>query len=119
MTLNGTCCYLVGTGPRRILIDTGEDSANTDKMIYHLDEAMKATGCVGLELIIITHMHHDHFGGVEKVAARFGPGIPVAKLEPPSHSFETIRQLQVRGLVDKLEATRSENNHETSCYAVG
>ena len=72
MTLNGTNCYLVGTGPRRILIDTGEAGANCEKMLPNLAEAMQATGCTGLDMIILTHMHHDHFGGVDGVQKRFG-----------------------------------------------
>jgi glyoxylase-like metal-dependent hydrolase (beta-lactamase superfamily II) len=103
MTLNGTNCYLVGTGRSRLLIDTGEDSESTLGMMDYLEEAMAAEGVDEIQEIIVTHMHHDHFGGVAAVQQRFGPGIPVAKMASPEHYFETIRQLQQRGLIEQLD----------------
>jgi hypothetical protein len=58
MTLNGTNCYLVGTGANRLLIDTG-DGDNSGKMLAALEEAMEATGCSGIQEIIITHVAGD------------------------------------------------------------
>ena len=90
MTLNGTNCYLVGTGKARLLIDTGEDGPSREKMLGYLEEAMEAEGVETIQEIIVTHMHHDHFGGVAAIQQRFGPGIPVAKMPSPEHYFETM-----------------------------
>ncbi|XP_014249725.1 endoribonuclease LACTB2 isoform X2 [Cimex lectularius] len=64
MTLDGTNTYVVGNGPKRILIDTGEPSKSEYiKLLtnYLIDEE------VDLEHIIITHWHKDHIGGVEDI----------------------------------------------------
>jgi glyoxylase-like metal-dependent hydrolase (beta-lactamase superfamily II) len=99
----GTNCYLVGTGEARLLIDTGEAGANNEKMLASLEAAMRATGCKTIEKILLTHMHHDHFGGVAGVQSRFGPGIPIFKFPSPPHYFATMRNLQQRGLTGQLD----------------
>jgi len=65
-TLTGTNTYLVGRGPTRILIDTGEG-----EQIYEetLSKGMRQAGCQSLSQIIISHWHHDHLGGVPQVIA--------------------------------------------------
>lgn len=64
MTLQGTNTYLLGTGKRRILIDTGDD--DVPQYIIHLRNVLKHEGC-DLEHIILTHWHHDHVGGLKNV----------------------------------------------------
>ncbi|GLV45778.1 uncharacterized protein CBL_02798 [Carabus blaptoides fortunei] len=64
MTLQGTNTYLLGTGKRRILIDTGDD--DVPQYIIHLRHVLKHEGC-DLEHIILTHWHHDHVGGLKNV----------------------------------------------------
>ena len=61
-TLNGTNCFLVGTGSRRLLIDTGEDTRGHVQLMHNLEACMAAHGVVGLQEILITHHHHDHYG---------------------------------------------------------
>lgn len=75
MTLQGTNCYLVGTGKQRILIDTGEGK---DGFVDVLRSAMKNAGCESLEQIIVTHWHHDHLGGVPSLLEAFGP-VPIRR----------------------------------------
>eukprot|EP00039_Didymoeca_costata_P017660 m.328860 g.328860 ORF g.328860 m.328860 type:complete len:363 (+) comp16566_c0_seq14:101-1189(+) len=70
-TLNGTNTYLVGTGPARILIDTGE-LGKAKEYVENLEEAMQATGATEIEEIIITHYHHDHTGGLAELQKHFG-----------------------------------------------
>eukprot|EP00746_Dinoflagellata_sp_MGD_P005742 gnl/MRDRNA2_/MRDRNA2_111124_c0_seq1.p1 gnl/MRDRNA2_/MRDRNA2_111124_c0~~gnl/MRDRNA2_/MRDRNA2_111124_c0_seq1.p1 ORF type:complete len:312 (-),score=55.31 gnl/MRDRNA2_/MRDRNA2_111124_c0_seq1:72-1007(-) len=103
MTLQGTNCYLVGTGKQRILIDTGEGKPG---FVDVLRSAMQNAGCESLQEIIVTHWHHDHLGGVPSVLDAFGPvpvrrfvvdgGIPVQELGP----YEIIQHKGLVPLVD-------------------
>jgi glyoxylase-like metal-dependent hydrolase (beta-lactamase superfamily II) len=72
----GTNTYLVGTGRRRILLDTG---SGADAYPDVLARALAQAGCDAIQEIVLTHGHPDHLGGVEQVQARFGP-LRVSKL---------------------------------------
>jgi glyoxylase-like metal-dependent hydrolase (beta-lactamase superfamily II) len=72
----GTNTYLVGTGRRRILLDTG---SGADAYPDVLARALTQAGCDAIQEIVLTHGHPDHLGGVEQVQARFGP-LRVSKL---------------------------------------
>ena len=78
-SLQGTNTYLVGRGPRKILIDSGE--GRLEYLDTH-EDAMRQCGCEAIEQIVITHWHHDHLGGVPSIQERFGPNIPVRKFMP-------------------------------------
>ncbi|KAJ9585142.1 hypothetical protein L9F63_003061, partial [Diploptera punctata] len=67
MTLQGTNTYIIGTGPRRILLDTGD--SDVPQYTKNLDKVLKNEK-IDLEHIIITHWHHDHIGGVHNVMDR-------------------------------------------------
>lgn len=54
MTLDGTNCYLVGTGRSRILIDTGQ---GVDRFLPHLRDCLTRTGVSEISLILITHRY--------------------------------------------------------------
>lgn len=69
----------VGTGKRRILIDTGD---GTEAYLPELEGAMRDVDCTSLESLVITHWHYDHLGGVPALVKRFGPEIPVRKFMP-------------------------------------
>ncbi|CAN0424610.1 unnamed protein product [Ascophyllum nodosum] len=86
-TLQGTNCYLVGAGPRRILVDTGEGVAG---FIELFTEVMGEMGCEGLDAILLTHWHADHVGGVKDIhKALGGQSIPVYKRRrSKTESFE-------------------------------
>ncbi|CAM9224971.1 unnamed protein product [Laminaria digitata] len=80
-TLQGTNCYLVGKGKKRILVDTGE---SVDGFIDLLLDVMRKVGCEGLDAILLTHWHTDHVGGViDVLQALNGQSIPVFKRTGP------------------------------------
>ena len=60
----GTNCYLVGKGPKRLLIDTG--SPGEQSVINPLKQVLAEEKCE-VENILITHWHYDHIGGVKAV----------------------------------------------------
>ncbi len=65
----GTNTYLVGTGPVRVLLDTGQ---GVSEYLPVLERAMEESGCEALQEIVLTHGHPDHIGGVLQVMERFG-----------------------------------------------
>ncbi|GAB0131859.1 hypothetical protein EsDP_00000315 [Epichloe bromicola] len=76
-TLQGTNTYLVGSGNRRILIDTGEGRPGWVSSLKTTLAEEKAT--VGIALI--SHWHHDHTGGIADLLS-VAPGAIVYKNEP-------------------------------------
>ena len=109
---NGTNCYLIGTGEQRILLDTGDPVikkagqpvSDHARFIRNLKATLEKERC-RISLIIISHLHYDHFGGVLGLLDTFGRHIPVAMLPAPRHHLTlwTIRELEKRGLVPVLQ----------------
>src|SRR5215470_11135738 len=67
----GTNTYLVGTGRRPLLLDTGQGLPQYPPL---LERGLREThGSDELQAIVLTHGHVDHIGGVESVQRRFGP----------------------------------------------
>jgi glyoxylase-like metal-dependent hydrolase (beta-lactamase superfamily II) len=65
----GTNTYLIGTGKRRILLDTGQ---GMDSYLPVLDAALEQAGCEGIQEIVLTHGHEDHIGGARSIVERYG-----------------------------------------------
>eukprot|EP00095_Tigriopus_kingsejongensis_P004827 maker-scaffold1088_size63410-snap-gene-0.15 protein:Tk04827 transcript:maker-scaffold1088_size63410-snap-gene-0.15-mRNA-1 annotation:"beta-lactamase-like protein 2 homolog" len=97
MTLQGTNTYLVGQGPRRILVDTG-DGAQPD-YIQAVSRILK-TEEARLVSVILTHWHPDHVGGVRPVLDLTpDQAVTVYKFprpeDPSSTPYEPIQDGQV------------------------
>eukprot|EP00927_Polykrikos_kofoidii_P060014 TRINITY_DN55095_c0_g1_i1.p1 TRINITY_DN55095_c0_g1~~TRINITY_DN55095_c0_g1_i1.p1 ORF type:complete len:513 (+),score=92.66 TRINITY_DN55095_c0_g1_i1:34-1572(+) len=96
-TLNGTNCYLVGTGRLRLLIDTGEHKIGSDAFMECLRDCMQQNGVEGLEGIIVTHAHHDHYGNVKRLLEVYGK-MPVYvrdKTRPPGGYLGLFKERDV------------------------
>ena len=78
----GTNTWLVGTGDRPLLLDTGQgvpiwiDLLDTAlKELFHSDD---------IDRIVLTHAHVDHIGGVKQVREKYGEH-QVLKMPWPEH----------------------------------
>lgn len=59
-TLQGTNTYLLGSGKRRILLDTGEGKPAWAASLRSVLEQEKAD----IDIVLLSHWHGDHVGGV-------------------------------------------------------
>ncbi|CAE8664376.1 unnamed protein product [Polarella glacialis] len=100
-TLNGTNCYLVGTGRSRVLIDAGEEFVGAEAFMDSLAKCMEEFGVDGLDAIVITHMHHDHYGNIGRLQERYGP-VPVYTREMSENNFPLLQTLRQNGQLEYL-----------------
>lgn len=75
----GTNTYLIGTGRRPLLLDTGQGVA---AYLPLLERALAERGAEGIDAIVCTHAHPDHVGGILGLRARYGP-LRVVKMPLP------------------------------------
>ena len=66
----GTNTYLLGTGRRPILLDTGQGVAVYPDLLARALKELSDTDQI--DRIVLTHAHVDHIGGVPQVRERFG-----------------------------------------------
>ncbi|KAL2009799.1 hypothetical protein VTN00DRAFT_5606 [Thermoascus crustaceus] len=88
-TLQGTNTYLIGRGPQRLLIDTGEGRPSWPTLLKSVLSEEKAT----VEKALITHWHHDHVKGIPDLL-KICPNAKVYKHQP-DEGQEDIKDGQV------------------------
>lgn len=76
-TLQGTNTYLVGQGPKRLLIDTAHGKPAWIESLQQTLEEENAT----VDKVIITHWHPDHVGGIADLL-KISPETKIYKNEP-------------------------------------
>ncbi|KAL4808269.1 beta-lactamase-like protein [Aspergillus unguis] len=93
-TLQGTNTYLVGQGPRRILIDTGEGRPS---WAMHLKKVLSDENAT-VHQALVTHWHHDHVGGIPDLL-RLCPEVTIYKHQPGEGqtNIEDGQVFQVQG----------------------
>ncbi|PGH26596.1 hypothetical protein AJ80_01725 [Polytolypa hystricis UAMH7299] len=85
----GTNTYLIGRGPQRLLIDTGEGRPSWQAAIRSVLTAENAT----IQQALITHWHTDHTYGIPDLL-KICPGVKIYKNDPDDGQLE-IRDGQV------------------------
>lgn len=113
-TLNGTNTYLVGTGKKRLLIDTGEGGIKGDKYLPILRDAMAQHGIEGLDGIVVTHLHFDHVGGTKDIMTEFGE-CNVYKF-PTNPKEQKVRDRMIRGAIKANNGQVSANIQASPYY---
>lgn len=96
-TLQGTNTYLIGTGINKILVDTGEKDTASLYVPFLLDIIFPDTKTEELSIILITHRHHDHIGGVVHILQELrsrGKQLPRVFMR---YSEESISAMKVAG----------------------
>ncbi|PGH07931.1 hypothetical protein AJ79_06139 [Helicocarpus griseus UAMH5409] len=76
-TLQGTNTYLIGRGPSRLLIDTGEGRPVWSKSL----QATLASENASVKTALLTHWHPDHIQGVPDLV-KLCPDVKVHKHQP-------------------------------------
>lgn len=93
-TLQGTNTYLLGTGHKRILVDTGEGKSPWLSSVRSTLEAEQAT----IDIALLSHWHHDHTGGIADLISLV-PDVQIYKYDPVTqqHAMVDGQQFSVEG----------------------
>ncbi|THX81360.1 Metallo-hydrolase/oxidoreductase [Aureobasidium pullulans] len=79
----GTNTYLVGQGPTRLLIDTGEGKPSWLASLQKVLSSEKAS----IDRVILTHWHHDHVGGIPDLLTLY-PHLKIYKHKPSEKQID-------------------------------
>ncbi|XP_074652452.1 endoribonuclease LACTB2-like [Tubulanus polymorphus] len=104
--LQGTNSYLVGSGSRRILIDTSDPGQ--DEYTANLNKVLQKYGAQ-LQEIVITHWHEDHVGAVQDICSNIlHDGIKVSKIERKSTPDRDIGPLAKYNFINKDQVFQTD-----------
>lgn len=94
-------CELIMTGNCNILIDSGDVMSVNKTMGF-----LRSSGVKRLDIVIVTHPHDDHFGGMSEILRNFPIGeVIVPKMEMRGSSYEKLmnavreRNISIRNAV--------------------
>jgi ribonuclease/clavin/mitogillin len=94
MTLQGTNTYLIGTGAKRLLLDTGEGIPTyQDELRAALAQERTSSATahdITVSDVLLTHWHQDHVGGIRHVHELF-PNATFHKL-PSSRNDHAVTE---------------------------
>jgi ribonuclease/clavin/mitogillin len=108
-TLDGTNTWLVGTGPSKILIDTG---AGVEEYEATFLQALKETNTLDIPIVLITHGHADHISGIKQIQRHFNPIIYCNDDQITAHRIRNQDIFQVQGAT--LEAIQTPGHTQDS-----
>lgn len=103
-------CILVLAGEKSVLIDAGEEEMS-DRIVTFLTRK----GIAKLDMVIVTHPHSDHIGGMADVISKFGadkiivPRVP-DELVPANSDYERFL-LAVKARDEKLTAAKAGHTY--------
>ncbi|KAJ5976891.1 hypothetical protein N7501_000233 [Penicillium viridicatum] len=96
MQLQGTNTYLVGSGQKRILIDTGQGCPIwLTTLVNYLDKHQ-----LSISQVLLTHWHTDHTGGLPALLAQYphlAAAVHKAHPDPGQHSIRDGQTFTAQG----------------------
>lgn len=91
----GSNTYLLGTGPERILLDTGEGRSSSRDA---LTSVVSSEDCTITD-VLLSHWHHDHIGGVADIQA-LDSNITLHKHNPTYDPQSSLTSYTIQPIAD-------------------
>jgi competence protein ComEC len=101
----GATLFVSPTG-ETLLVDTGNGGQNAERDAGRIQDAMRAAGVSGIDHLITTHWHGDHYGAMRELAGR----VPIAHYIDHGPTVETV-QAAVDFLSTRYPSLHREAEH--------
>ncbi|TVY45299.1 Lactamase-like protein [Lachnellula occidentalis] len=114
--MQGTNTYIVGTGPKRLIIDTGQGIPGWVDLV----SSTLATASASLTQVLLTHWHGDHVGGVPNLVSLYPHLDRAIYKHSPSEEQQPITDGQVFHVEGAtLRAVHSPgHSHDHMCFVL-